>query len=159
MSGKGRASLVEVTLDEASIGRGTPDQEHERAVAIYDLVQDGALSLPGRDDGPYGLRVALLDARLTLAVSPASASGGVSHVLSLTGFRSLLKDYFLVCETYYAAIRDASPAQIEALDRSRRAIHDEAGALVLERLAGKIDFDVDTARRLFTLIAALHWKS
>jgi uncharacterized protein (UPF0262 family) len=157
-SGKGRASLTEVTLDEASIGRGTPDQEHERAVAIYDLVEEGAVSLPGRDDGPYALRVALLDAKLTLEVSPAAASSGAAHVLSLTAFRSLLKDYFLICETYYAAIRDASPAQIEALDRSRRAIHDEAAALVLERLAGKIDFDVDTARRLFTLIAALHWK-
>jgi uncharacterized protein (UPF0262 family) len=157
-TGKRRDGLIEVSVDEVSIGRGTPDQEHERAIAIYDLVEEGGVSLPGLDQGPYALRLALQDAKLTLEVSPSSGAVGVSHVLSLAPLRSLLKDYFLICETYYAAIRDATPAQIEALDRSRRAIHDEAAALVRERMAGKIDFDADTARRLFTLIAALHWK-
>ncbi|HLW90286.1 MAG TPA: UPF0262 family protein [Roseiarcus sp.] len=161
MSGKGETPgrLVEVTIDEASIGRGSPDQEHERAIAIYDLVQENRFSLAGRDDGPYALRVALQDAKLTLAASPVSGGASASHTLPLTAFRSFLKDYFLTCETYYAAIRTASPAQIEALDNSRRVIHDEAAALLLERLAGKIDVDFDTARRLFTLIVALHWKA
>jgi uncharacterized protein (UPF0262 family) len=151
-------ALVEVTIDEASIGRGTPDQEHERAIAIYDLVEEGAFSVPGLDPGPFALRLALQDAKLTFEFSEISRGVGLSHVLSLASLRSLLKDYFLICETYYAAIRDATPARIEALDHSRRALHDEAAVLLRERMAGKIDVDGDTARRLFTLIAALHWK-
>src|SRR5579862_6688694 len=99
MSGQGgtRARLVEVTIDEASIGRGSPDQEHERAIAIYDLVQENRFTLAGRDDGPYTLRVALQDAKLTLEASPISGGAGVSHALALTAFRSFLKDYFLTC--------------------------------------------------------------
>jgi uncharacterized protein (UPF0262 family) len=154
-----RRRLVEVTIDEASIGRGSPDQEHERAVAIYDLVEDNRFALPDRDDGPYRLRVALQEGRLTLDVSPASDETGVMHVLSLAPFRTFLKDYFLICESYYAAVRSATPTQIEAIDNDRRALHDEAAALVADRLAGKIDVDGETARRLFTLIAALHWKA
>jgi uncharacterized protein (UPF0262 family) len=153
-----RRRIIEVTIDETSIGRGSPDQEHERAIAIYDLVQENSFALPDRDDGPYKLRVALQDGKLMLDVAPASGAT-VAHVLPLASFRTLLKDYFLTCESYYAAVRTATPTQIEALDRNRRSIHDEAAALAMERFAGKIDLDVETARRLFTLIAALHWKS
>jgi uncharacterized protein (UPF0262 family) len=153
-----RRRIIEVTIDETSIGRGSPDQEHERAIAIYDLVQENSFALPDRDDGPYKLRVALQDGKLTLDIAP-SCGAGVAHVLPLASFRTLLKDYFLICESYYAAVRTATPTQIEALDRNRRSIHDEAAAMAMERLAGKIDLDVETARRLFTLIAALHWKS
>jgi uncharacterized protein (UPF0262 family) len=163
MSGAGaaadkRRTLIEVTIDETSIGRGSPDQEHERAIAIYDLVQENDFALPGRDDGPYKLRVAVHDGKLTLDIEPASGGAGVAHVLPLASFRTLLKDYFLICESYYSAVRTASPTQIEALDRNRRAIHDEAAAMAAERLAGKIEIDGETARRFFTLIAALHWK-
>jgi uncharacterized protein (UPF0262 family) len=154
-----RRRLIAVTLDEASIGRGSPDQEHERAIAIYDLVQENSFALPDRDDGPYQLRVALQDGRLTLDIEPVGGGERVSHILPLASFRTFLKDYFLICESYYAAVRTASPAQIEALDRNRRAIHDEAAAVTAERLAGKIEVDSETARRLFTLIAALHWKA
>jgi uncharacterized protein (UPF0262 family) len=153
-----RRKLVEIVLDDTSIGRGAPDQEHERAVAIYDLIQENGFGLCGRDDGPYRLRVSLLDGKLTLDAAPTSGDAGVSHVLSLSAFRTVIKDYFLICESYYAAVRDATPAQIEAIDRNRRAVHDEAAALVLERLAGKFDLSSECARRLFTLIAALHWK-
>jgi uncharacterized protein (UPF0262 family) len=154
-----RRRLVEVTLDEASIGRGSPDQEHERAIAIYDLVQENSFGLPDRDDGPYNMRVALQDGKLAFDIEPSRGGEKAVHILALASFRTLLKDYFMICESYYAAVRTATPSQIEAIDRNRRAVHNEAAAMVSERLAGKIEVDSETARRIFTLIAALHWKS
>ncbi len=153
-----RNRLVSITLDEASIGRGSPDQEHERQVAIYDLLEENVFALPGHDMGPYGLRIALQEAKLALEILDESGAPIFVHILSLTPFRRLLKDYFLVCESYYAAIRTAMPSQIEAVDMGRRALHDEAAQLLIERLKGKIECDQDTARRLFTLVSALHWK-
>ncbi len=152
-----RRRLFEVVLDEASIDRGSPDQEHERAVAIYDLVQENSFAVPGRD-GPYSLRVALHESRLAFDVKTSSGETILSFGLSLTPFRSILKDYFLVCESYYAAIRTASPSQIEAIDRARGALHGEGAELVAQRLADKVEIDEATARRLFTLLCALHWK-
>ncbi len=154
-----RRRLAAVSLDESSIDRGSPDQEHERAVAIYDLVEENSFAVPGRDDGPYHLHIAVQDSRLTFDVRTSSDETVLSFVLSLTPFRSVLKDYFLVCESYYAAIRTASPAQIEAIDRSRSALHDEGAELIAQRLADKVEVDPATARRLFTLVCALHWKA
>jgi len=154
-----RRRLAAISLDEASIHRGNSDQEHERAVAIYDLVEENSFGVPGRDDGPYHLHIAVQDARLTFDVRTASDESVLSFVLSLTPFRSVLKDYFLVCESYYAAIRTASPAQIEAIDRSRSALHNEGAELIAQRLVDKVDVDQATARRLFTLVCALHWKA
>jgi uncharacterized protein (UPF0262 family) len=153
-----RRRLCEVLL-EGSIDRGSPDQEHERAIAIYDLVEENSFAVPGRDDGPYGLRIGLHDSRLAFDIRTMSGEAILSFGLSLTPFRSILKDYFLICESYYAAIRTASPAQIEAIDRSRGALHNEGASLVAQRLADKVDVDNATARRLFTLISALHWKA
>jgi uncharacterized protein (UPF0262 family) len=153
-----RNRLVSVTLDEASIGRGAADQEHERQIAIYDLIDENSFVLPGRDSGPYGLNIGLQDAKLALEVVDESGTRLVMHILSLTPFRGLLKDYFMICESYYAAIRTAMPRQIEAIDMGRRALHDEAADLLIERFKGKIECDRDTARRIFTLVAALHWK-
>ncbi|HVB90374.1 MAG TPA: UPF0262 family protein [Beijerinckiaceae bacterium] len=150
--------LAVVTLDEASIGRGTPDQEHERAIAIYDLLEENCFGLPGRADGPYALAISLQDAKLVFQVSGAGREASITHILSLTPFRRILKDYFSVCETYYAAIRTATPAQIEAIDVGRRSLHNEGAQLLADRLEGKIECDLDTARRLFTLVTALHWK-
>lgn len=154
-----RNRLVSVTLDEASIGRGAADQEHERQIAIYDLIDENCFALPGRDAGPYGLKIALQDSKLVFEVVDEKGAPLIVHILSLTPFRGLLKDYFMICESYYAAIRTALPRQIEAIDMGRRAIHDEAADLLIERLKGKIECDRDTARRLFTLVAALHRKS
>jgi uncharacterized protein (UPF0262 family) len=154
-----RRRICAVSLDDGSIDRGSSDQEHERAVAIYDLVEENSFAVPGRDDGPYTLRIGLQDSRLGLEVRNASGETALSFVLSLTPLRSILKDYFLICESYYAAIRTASPAQIEAIDRSRAALHDEGAQLVAQRLADKVEIDAPTARRLFTLIGALHWKA
>jgi uncharacterized protein (UPF0262 family) len=153
-----RNRLVSVILDEASISRGAADQEHERQIAIYDLIDENSFALPGRDAGPYGLKIALQDAKLVLEVADENGTPLVMHVLSLTPLRGLLKDYFMICESYYSAIRTAMPTQIEAIDMGRRAIHNEAAELLLERLKGKIECDRDTARRLFTLVVALHWK-
>ncbi len=153
-----RNRLVSVILDEDSISRGASDQEHERQIAIYDLIDENSFALPGRDAGPYGLKIALQDAKLVLEIADESGNPIVAHILSLTPFRGLLKDYFMICESYYAAIRTAMPTQIEAIDMGRRAVHNEAAELLLERLKGKIECDRDTARRLFTLVVALHWK-
>lgn len=150
--------LVAVVLDEESIGRGNPDQEHERLVAIYDLVEINSFALPGHAGGPYALHISLHDKKLCFDVRDNSGEAIVRHIVSLTPFRRLLKDYFLVCESYYAAIRTATPAQIEAIDMGRRSLHNEGATLLAERFAGKIECDFDTARRLFTLITALHWK-
>jgi uncharacterized protein (UPF0262 family) len=153
-----RNRLASVVLDEASIGRGTSDQEHERQIAIYDLIEENEFALPDRNEGPYGLKISLHEAKLALEVCNEAGKTVCVHVLSLTPFRGLLKDYFLICESYYDAIRSASRAQIEAIDMGRRALHDEAATLLKERLNGKILCDIDTARRIFTLVTALHWK-
>ncbi len=150
--------LVAVMLDENSIGRGNPDQEHERAIAIYDLVESNNFGVPGHDGGPYELMIALHDAKLAFDIRQEGGVTVITHILSLTPFRRILKDYFMVCESYYAAIRTATPAQIEAIDMGRRGLHNDGAKLLAERLHGKIDCDFDTARRLFTLVTALHWK-
>lgn len=150
--------LISVTLDESSIGRGTPDQEHERAVAIYDIVEANSFCVPDHPAGPYALRLAIVENRLAFEISTADGSGRMTHYLSLTPLRKVIRDYRMVCDTYYAAIRTASPAQIEAIDMGRRGLHNEASELLMERLSGKVTVDFDTARRLFTLIFALHWK-
>ncbi len=150
--------LVAVMLDENSIGRGNPDQEHERAIAIYDLVESNTFGVPGHDGGPYELLIALHDAKLAFDIRQEGGLTVITHILSLTPFRRILKDYFMVCESYYAAIRTATPAQIEAIDMGRRGLHNDGAKLLAERLNGKIDCDFDTARRLFTLVTALHWK-
>lgn len=153
-----RNHLVAVTLDEASLGRGSADQEHERAVAIYDLIERNHFALPDFDGGPYAVHLALVERRLALEVKSADGAPIVTHYLSLTPLKRIIKDYELVCDSYYAAIRTATPAQIEAIDMGRRGLHDEAAALLIERLASKVEIDNETARRLFTLIYALHWK-
>lgn len=150
--------LIAVTLDESSIGRGGPEQEHERAIAIYDLVESNRFEVLGHDGGPYTLTVSLLSNKLALDIRDHAGAPVMAHILSLTPFRKVVKDYFLICESYYNAIRTASPSHIEAIDMGRRGLHNEAAELLIERLEGKIAVDFDTARRLFTLITALHWK-
>ena len=158
MAEGGARRLIAVSLDETSIGRGNPDQEHERRIAIYDLVEENSFALHGHDGGPYRLTIGLQEGRLLLAVMDESGTGLMSHLLSLKPFRSVLKDYLMLCDTYYQAIRSASPRQIEAIDMGRRGLHDEGAALLGERLRGKIEADHDTLRRLFTLVTALHYK-
>jgi uncharacterized protein (UPF0262 family) len=153
-----RQCLTGVTLDEASLGRGSPDQEHERAIAIYDLIERNHFALPGHEGGPYHAHLALVERRLVFEIRQADGAPVVAHHLSLTPFKRIIKDYAMVCESYYAAIRTATPSQIEAIDMGRRGLHDEAAGILVERLASKVEIDHDTARRFFTLIYALHWK-
>lgn len=150
--------LIEVSLDESSIGVNSPDVEHERKVAIFDLLEENFFKLENGPLGPYRLHLAIADNRLAFHVLAEDGSPVTSLLLSLSPFRRLVKDYFLVCESYYAAIKTAPPSRIEALDMGRRGLHDEGSHLLKERLDGKISVDFDTARRLFTLICALHWK-
>jgi uncharacterized protein (UPF0262 family) len=152
------ARLVKVTLDENSIGRSNPDIEHERAVAIFDLIEDNCFAPRGHDGGPYALQLAIVEGRLVFDIRLADGAPVIAHHLSLTPLRRIVKDYYMICDSYYAAIRNATPSQIEAIDMGRRALHDEGSTLLMERLKDKVEFDHDTARRLFTLICVLHWK-
>jgi uncharacterized protein (UPF0262 family) len=153
-----RHRLVSVVLDDASIGRSGPDVEHERAIAIYDLIEENRFEPVGDRGGPYALRIALAERRLVFEITREDGTPVVTHMLSLTPFRRVVKDYFLVCESYYAAIRTESPSRIEAIDMGRRGLHNDGSKLLADRLKNKIELDFDTARRLFTLICALHWK-
>jgi hypothetical protein len=153
-----RNRLLSINLDEGSIGRGGPEQEHERAIAIFDLIEGNSFAITGHSGGPYALTVGLIANKLALDIRDEQGEPVAAHILSLTPFRRIVKDYFLMCESYYQAIKTASPSQIEAIDMGRRGLHNEAADLLIERLEGKIEVDFDTARRLFTLISALHWK-
>ena len=155
---KSRNRLAEVVLDEATIPRGSADVDHERTVAIFDLIEENSFGVPGRDDGPYVLKISQEESKLTFEVRTAKDETAATIVVSMTPFRPLLKDYFLVCETYYSAIRTSSPRQIEAIDRERTKLHNEGAELMAQRLTGTIDIDQGTARRLFALVSALRWR-
>jgi uncharacterized protein (UPF0262 family) len=152
------ARLAAITLDEASIGRSSHEVEHERAIAIYDLIEDNSFRPIGDDGGPYALQLGISGNRLVFDIRLTDGRPVIAHMLSLAPFRRMVKDYFTVCDSYYAAIRTATPDRIEALDMGRRALHDEGSRIVLERLKRKVELDFDTARRLFTLITVLYWK-
>jgi len=151
--------LIDIVLDDTSIGRATPDIEHERAVAIFDLVEENSFSPAGDvGEGPYRLSLSVAESRLVFDISRENGEAVVVHMLSLSPFKRVIKDYFLICESYYEAIRTASPSHIEAIDMGRRGLHNEGSQTLMDRLAGKVDVDFDTARRLFTLICVLHWR-
>jgi uncharacterized protein (UPF0262 family) len=149
--------LVSVTLDDASIGRGAPDIEHERAVAIYDLVEESQFALKAHP-GPYRLILSLSERRLVFDVRGDDGNPAIAHALSLTPFARIVKDYQLICDSYHQAIRSGAPSRIEAIDMARRGLHDEAADILRARLKGKVEVDKDTARRLFTLIYVLHLR-
>ena len=160
MSGKSPdGKLIDVELDE-TIGRATPDVEHERNVAIFDLIEENVFNPAGAPEGGrFKLKLSLADKRLVFDIRNEAGEPLVAHILSLTPFRKVIKDYFLICDSYYEAIRSSTPQQIEAIDMGRRGIHNDGSTTLMERLKGKIDVDLDTARRLFTLICVLHWRS
>lgn len=149
--------LADVVLDE-TIGRATPDVEHERAVAIFDLIEENCFEPVGYDKGPYKLKLSLIDSKLVFSITTEGDEPVATHILSLTPFRRIVKDYFMICESYYEAIRSSTPSQIEAIDMGRRGIHNEGSQTLMDRLDGKISMDFDTARRLFTLVCVLHWR-
>ena len=127
-----------MTLDEASIGRSSPDIEHERAVAIYDLIEENSFAPVGHDGGPYALQLGITENRLVFDIRREDGKPVIAHLLSLTPFSGIVKDYFLICDSYYAAIRTATPDHIEAIDMGRRGLHDEGSRILQERLKGKV---------------------
>ncbi|MCB1506978.1 MAG: UPF0262 family protein [Hyphomicrobiaceae bacterium] len=153
-----RDRLFAIDIDEQSIARNNANIEHEREVAIFDLLDGNSFTVEGRDDGPYRLTLAIVENKLQFIVGTETEAAVATHFLSMTPFKRIIKDYFMVCDSYYEAIRTAPPSKIQAIDMGRRGLHDEGSRTLQERLQGKIAVDFDTARRLFTLICALHWK-
>ena len=155
--------LIDLVLDETTIGRANADVEHERAVAIFDLLEENRFWPVGHDcvDGrapEYKLSLGVVEQRLVFSIRDAGDNDVATHILSLSPFRRTVKEYYQICESYYEAIKSASPSQIEAIDMARRGLHNEGSETLKERLSGKIEIDFDTARRLFTLICVLHWR-
>jgi uncharacterized protein (UPF0262 family) len=156
--------LAHVELDDSGLPPPTPEIEQERRVAIFDLLEDNSFAIPPRDgravpDGPYDLNLSIRDRRLVFDIKTEAAQDVAEFHLSLGPFRQAVKDYFQICESYFDAVKKLPPSQIEAIDMARRGIHNEGARLLQERLEGKAEIDIDTARRLFTLICVLHWGS
>ena len=148
--------IVKITLDERTVVRRNADIEHERAVAIFDLLEENSFAPAGDRPGPFHLHLGIEENRLVLDIRSAADEPVDRVVLPLTPFRGIVKDYFLICESYFSAIRTASPSRIEAIDMGRRALHNEGSELLRERLAERVAVDLNTARRLFTLVCVLH---
>jgi uncharacterized protein (UPF0262 family) len=148
--------LIDISLDEKTVVRRSPEVEHERAVAIYDLLEENYFHPAGEQEGPYALHLSIEESRLRFDIRDDKEEPFGAVALSLSPFRRLIKDYFTVCESYFEAIKTASPSRIEAIDMGRRGLHNEGSELLRQRLDGKIALDFDTARRLFTLICVLH---
>jgi uncharacterized protein (UPF0262 family) len=146
--------IVELNLDSKSIVRWNPEIEHERNVAVFDLLEANSFRIADFP-GPYRVLLSLRESNLVFEVKgPEDEQTEV--VLSIRSFRRVVKDYFLICESYLAAIKGATPSRIEAIDMARRGLHDEGSALLRETLKGRVELDHDTARRLFTLVCVLH---
>ncbi|MDX1575569.1 MAG: UPF0262 family protein [Kiloniellales bacterium] len=148
--------LVNISLDERTVVRRSADVEHERAVAMFDLLEDNHFALVGDHAGPYSLHLSVQENRLLFDVRDEADQAIETVALPLAPFRRIVKDYFTVCETYFDAIKTASPSKIEAIDMGRRGLHNEGSEILRDRLDGRIELDFDTARRLFTLLCVLH---
>ena len=157
MADEATHKIAKIEIDPSSLAATTADAEHERRAAIYDLIEENRFRIVDVEEGPYHVKLSTLDNRLVLDVSRIDDREAVRTImLSLAPFRGVIRDYFMICESYYDAIRNGSIAQIEAVDMGRRGLHNEGSTLLTDRLEGKIELDFDTARRLFTLICALH---
>lgn len=148
--------IINVALDEKSIVRRNADIEHERKVAIFDLLEENEFALKSGAAGPYDLVLRLEENRLVLDLRNEAEVPVEEIRVQLTQFRKIIKDYFLVCESYFDAIKKASPSRIEAIDMGRRGLHNEGSELLRERLADRVEMDSNTSRRLFTLMCVLH---
>ena len=150
--------IVSILLEDAAL-RQSAEAEQERAVDIFDLIEENEFAPSVEHPGPYHLILAIADNKLVFDVRDTGEQEDYKFILSLAPFRRIIKEYFDVCESYYAAIKSSSPSQIEAIDMGRRGLHNEGSEILRERLAGKVELDFGTARRLFTLICALHMKT
>ncbi len=154
--------IIKVELDEATILWRNADIEQERRVAIFDLIEENMFlplrAVPGGYGGPFALHLSVAEGRLILDIRREDGTPHEMIILGLGRFRRPVRDYFAICDSYYQAIRKATAAEIETIDMARRGVHNEAAALLMERLDGKVEVDFATARRLFTLICVLHIK-
>ncbi|PRX38458.1 Uncharacterized protein, UPF0262 family [Meinhardsimonia xiamenensis] len=156
------ARLSKIEIDDSSLPPPTPEIEQERRVAIFDLLEDNSFTIPAREgravpEGPYELALSIRDRRLVFDVRTEDRRPVAEFHLALGPFRQVVKDYFQICESYFDAVKTLPPSQIETIDMARRGIHNEGARILMERLAGKAEVDIDTARRLFTLVCVLHW--
>ncbi len=151
-----RKRIVRIDLDERTVLSRSPEVEQERAVAIYDLLEENSFYPVEDEGGPYHLRLSVQDGRLVFDVRDTDDAERTRVQLPLSPFRRVVRDYFAICDSYYDAIKRLSPSQIEAIDMGRRGLHNEGSEMLRERLDGKIVFDFPTARRLFTLVCVLH---
>lgn len=148
--------IEEITLDEGLGGRLRPELEHDRAIAIQDLTDENSFQLVDGAEGPYKIRLGVDQGRLLLHVSPPNAAAAVIFGLALGPFRRIIKDYFAICDSYFEAIRNMTPSQIETIDMARRGVHNDGADKLIERLESKAIIDAQTSRRLFTLLCVLH---
>ncbi|RFB04849.1 UPF0262 family protein [Parvularcula marina] len=156
----GARHLASIQIDEASLAARGSEIDHERKVAMHDLLADNAFNPVGVEHGgPYALSLLERDGRLVFEIRSEDGEGLAAHHLSMSPFRRLIKDYFMLCETYYDAIRAAMPEKLETIDMARRAVHNEGTELLIKRLEGKIELDFETARRLFTLICSISLRA
>ena len=154
--------LVRIELDEAKAPRRTAEAEHERAIAIYDILEDNRFSLVDGEGeqlgGPFHLYLRAEGRHIRFDIRDSGDTELAQFYMALGPLRRVMRDYFQVCDTYFDAIRTKSPSQIQAIDMGRRALHNEGSELLQARLNGKVETDFDTARRLFTLICVLQSK-
>lgn len=148
--------LVEVLLDESSLAPASPNAEQERRIALFDLKESNSFVVVGEARGPYALTISMFEGRLAFNVAASSGEYVCVHHLPMSALRKIVKDYMLICESYHSAIRTATPSQIEAIDMGRRGLHNDAADVLMTLLAERIQVDLETARRLFTLVCALH---
>lgn len=146
--------LHAIEIDNGSLPAATAEIEHERRVAIFDLVEDNHFKPEGGQGGPYKLKLSSQDNRLVFDITGPDFTR--THALSLTPLKTVIRDYGLICESYYEALKGSSPSQIESVDMGRRGLHNEGAELLKSRLEGKIKLDKETSRRLFTLVCALY---
>jgi uncharacterized protein (UPF0262 family) len=151
-----RNRLIDIVLDDASLAAASPNIEHERRIALFDMKESNSFAVRGAEGGPYVLGLALAEGRLVFDVSDESGARVCLHHVAMSSVRKLVKDYAMICDSYHAAIRNAAPSQIEAIDMGRRGLHNEAAEVLQEALAERIEIDLETARRLFTLVCALN---
>ena len=159
---QGTHRIAHIALDEETILWRNADVEQERRVAIYDLIEENVFkpvrSVERGAKGPYRLQLAVRDGRLAMDIADEDEAPLETLLIGLARFRRPIREYFAICDSYYQAIRKATPGEIETIDMARRGIHNDAAELLVERLEGKVETDFATARRLFTLICVLHIK-
>lgn len=151
--------IADIFLDEKSVISRSPQVEHERKVAIYDLLEENHFAPVEATEGPFNLHLGIVENRLVFDVRDTEDNPKISFTMPISPFRSIVKDYYMVCDSYFKAIKISTPSQIEAIDMGRRGLHNEGAEILAERLADKAVIDSDTARRLFTLLCVLHIRA